>query len=267
RIFIRQIADMYHRRPATAAEIEALKKQAGEILQIDAAVARLMAAVEGDRKAGDQTAGGPTKIAIDAIGGASGDQPRVLISPADGAVTVTGPGTLETKHLEIHLEKPKPIGKWSKAEDGLEVRLAIERVRSNNGTPILATYLELRNVSDSATPIEIALDPAKIEFKVTDAKGKDVPQAGLPYDGIVAPPGTLRLPHDSQLRLGVSGSGAGIPKDEGALLDLASSAVWLFKRGDTAEYHLRANFRISTSGDNSWHGTIDVPPVRIPLAK
>ncbi len=266
KIFIRQIADMYHRRPATATEIEALKKQAGEILQNESAVAWLMAAVEGgEKKAGDQTEKSMMKIAIDAIGDARGDQPRVLISPADGAVTVIGPGTLETKHLEIHLVKP--IGKWSKAEDGLEARLAIERVGSNNGTPILATYLELRNVSDSATPIEIALDPAKIEFKVTDAKGKDVQQAGLPYDGIVAHPGPLRLPHDSQLRLGVSGHGAGIPKDEGALLDLASSAVWLFKRGDTAEYHLNATVRISTSGNNSWHGTIDVPPVRIPLVK
>src|SRR5262249_8259299 len=45
-IFIRQIADMYHRRPATAAEIDALRRQAQEILGDDAAVARLMAAVQ-----------------------------------------------------------------------------------------------------------------------------------------------------------------------------------------------------------------------------
>ena len=45
KIFIRQIADMYHRRPATAAEIDALRQQAQEIVGDDAAVARLMAAV------------------------------------------------------------------------------------------------------------------------------------------------------------------------------------------------------------------------------
>ena len=50
-IFIRQIADMYHRPPAAAAtpaEIDALRKQAAEILQNDAAVARLMVAINPD---------------------------------------------------------------------------------------------------------------------------------------------------------------------------------------------------------------------------
>jgi hypothetical protein len=49
--FIRQIADMYHRPPAAAAtpaEIDALRKQAAEILQNDAAVARLMMAIHPD---------------------------------------------------------------------------------------------------------------------------------------------------------------------------------------------------------------------------
>jgi hypothetical protein len=50
-----------------------------------------------------------------------------------------------------------------------------------------------------ATPLEVLLDPSKIDFKVTDAVGKEVAQVKLPYDGAVATPGTLRLPHDSQL--------------------------------------------------------------------
>ena len=33
----------------------------------------------------------------------------------------------------------------------------------------------------------------KIEFKVTDAGGREVVQAGLPYDGETAAPGTLRV--------------------------------------------------------------------------
>lgn len=311
KIFIRQIADMYHRRPATAAEIEALRKQAGEILQNDAAVARLMAAVEADpKKTADNLSTETDRLRVpeEDIEAVISKDPRL-----QQAVTEVGNLIRQQRELEkvykdknapelvrirsaidsiqqtieqiknedraairnaqrraggeVYIQRGKPSGEWSKTVSGLEARLTVERGRETNGTPILASYLELRNVSDSATPIEIAIDPSKIEFQVTDAKGKDVPQAGLPYDGIVAQPGTLRLPHDSQLRLGVSGHGAGIPKDEGALLDLASSAVWLFKRGDTAEYHLQATVRISTSGNNSWHGTIDVPPVRIPLVK
>jgi hypothetical protein len=266
--FIRQIADMYHRPPAAGAtplETDALRKLAAEILQNDAAVARLMAAIDPDAvrvgntatEPADQNGKSMTNIAIEAVAGASGDKPRVRVRSADGQ--------LDTERLEHYLNKP--AGEWSKPVNSLEARLAIEPGGSNNGTPILATYLELRNVSDSATPIEIAFDPSKIEFKVTDAKGNEVAQAGLPYDGIVAQPGPLRLPHDSQLRLGVSGHGAGIPKDQGALLDLASSAVWLFKRGDTGEYRLQAKFTIAKTSDTAWHGTIELPAVQIPLAK
>lgn len=217
-----------------------------------------MAAVEADpkdapeQKAAEQTGGGLTKLAIEAAAGGG-----VLVRSADREFT--------TEKLYIHLGKGN--AGWSKPVGGLEAGLSLERGRESNGTPILATYLELRNVSDSAAPIEIALDPSKIEFKVTDSSGKEVAQAGLPYDGAMAQPGTLRLPHDSQLRLGVSGNGAGIPKDQGALLDLASSAVWLFKRGDTGEYNLHAKFTIPKTDDHLWHGTIEAPAARIPLAK
>jgi hypothetical protein len=252
-IFIRQIADMYHRRPATAWEIEELRRSADQRLANESAVARLMAAVVADpKKAAEQTEGGLTKLAIEAVAGGG-----VRVRSADREFVTT--------KLYIHLGKGNDG--WSKPVGGLEVGLSLERGGERNGTPILATYLELRNVSDSASPIEIALDPSKIEFIVTDSKGKEVAQAGLPYDGITASPGTLRLPHDSQLRLGVSGSGAGIPKDQGALLDLASSAVWLFQRGDTGEYNLHAKFTIPKTDDHLWHGTIEVPAARIPLAK
>jgi hypothetical protein len=69
------------------------------------------------------------------------------------------------------------------------------------------------------------------------------------------------------LRLCVPGHGAAIPKDEGALLDLASSAVWLFKHGDTSDYQLHAKFTIAKTSDAAWHGIIEVPPAPIPLAK
>jgi hypothetical protein len=257
-IFIRQIADMYHRRPATQAEIDALRTQASEILADEAAVARLMAAVEPDRKkAAEPSDKSSTALAISAIKGAeTSERSHVIVRTAEG----------EFHADSIVLDMRTDDGKWSEPVNGLKARLSFERGRENNGTPIIATYLELRNVSDSATPLEIPLDSTKIEFKVVDAKGKAVAQAGLPYDGITATPGTLRLPHDSQLRLGVSGNGAGIPKDQGALLDLASSAVWLFKRGDVGEYCLRAKFTIAKTDDHSWHGTIEMPDARIPLA-
>jgi hypothetical protein len=82
----------------------------------------------------------------------------------------------------------------------------------------------------------------------------------------------LRLPHDSQLRLSVAGNGAGIPKDQGGLLDLASSANWVFNRGDVGAYYLRAKIAIPktiiVSPDSTsflWSGTLEIPDTRIPL--
>ena len=111
----------------------------------------------------------------------------------------------------------------------------------------------------------MALDPSKIEFKVTDAGGREVPQAGLPYDGETAAPGTLRLPHGSEMRLSVAGNGAGVPKDQGGLLDVASSANWVFKRGDVGQYYLRAKIAIPKTDGSLWNGTIEIPDTRIPL--
>ena len=199
---------------------------------------------------------------------------KILREPLIGMASVTVPEHGEPPPVRIQLAKRSEIpvsaenevggNPWSKPVGGLQARLTFERGKETNGTAIIATYLELRNVSDSATPLEVPLDLSKIEFKVTDGAGKEVAQAGLPYDGAVATPGTLRLPHDSQLRLSVSGNGAGIPKDQGGLLDLASSAVWLFKRGDVVAYYLRAKIVIPKTDEKVWNGTIEIPDMRIP---
>jgi hypothetical protein len=63
--------------------------------------------------------------------------------------------------------------------------------------------------------------------------------------------------------LSITGNGAGIPKHQGGLLDLASSAVWLFKRGDIGTYYLRAKIAIPNTDEHFW--TIEIPDKRIPL--
>jgi beta-lactamase regulating signal transducer with metallopeptidase domain len=332
KIFIRQIADMYHRRPATAAEIDALRRQAQETLGDDAAVARLMAAVQApDEKrappepaadraddAHDKTDQAWAKLGLrltpipaakfkelknkfdrlDSYRGALRvDEVRPgsaaameHLQPGDLLVGLHIWETVDNEQVNWVLGRPNfaeslPLkfyifrngetrsGRfdlsiedvWSKPASGLQARLAFEREKEMNGTPIVETYLELKNVSDSATPIEIPLDPSKIEFKVTDAGGKEIAQAGLPYDGVAAAPGTLRLPHRSLLRLSVAGNGAGVPKDQGGLLDVASSANWVFKRGDVGQYYLRAKIAIPKTDEQRWSGTIEIPDTRIPL--
>ena len=219
----------------------------------------------------------PGQYRIEAQLWVSPNRANFLLAPILlGETIVTVPEQGAPEPVKIELAKPGQTTRatllneisenpWSKPVDGLQARLNFERGKEINGTPIMATYLELRNVSDSATPLEVPLDPSKIEFKVTDVAGKEVAQAGLPYDGAMATPGTLRLPHDSQLRLSVSGNGAGISKDQGGLLDLVSSAVWLFKRGDVGAYYLRAKIAIPKTDERLWYGTIEIPDTRIPL--
>jgi beta-lactamase regulating signal transducer with metallopeptidase domain len=201
---------------------------------------------------------------------------KFLREPLFGTASVTVPERGEPSPVRIELAKPRlgpnAMGSnvvsgnpWSAPVAGLQARLMFERAKVTNGTPIIATYLELRNVSESAVPLEVALDPSKIAFTVTDVAGKEVAQAGLPYDGAMATPGTLRLPHDSQLRLSISGNGAGIPKDQVGVLDLASSAVWVFKRGDVGAYYLRAKIAIPKADEHLWNGTIEIPDTRIPI--
>jgi hypothetical protein len=329
-IFIRQIADMYHRRPATSAEIDALRRQAEETLGDDAAVARLMAAVQAKDEKPARAEPAPSaddphaktdqawatlglrlttipatifkelkrkNDRLDSYRGALRVDDVRAGSPAakehlergDLLVGLHIWETVDNEQVDWVLGRPNfaeflPLkfyifrdgatrsgqfdlseNSWSKPTGGLQARLVIERGKQVNGTPIIATFLELKNVSDSAKPIEIALDPSKVEFKVTNAGGKEIAQEGLPYDGEAAAPGTLRLPRGSLLRLSVAGNGAGVPKDQGGLLDVASSANWVFKRGDVGAYFLRAKITIPKADGQLWSGTIEIPDTRIPF--
>jgi hypothetical protein len=154
---------------------------------------------------------------------------------------------------------------WSKPVGGLQARLVIERGEETNGTPMIGTYLELRNVSKSVVPLEIPLDPSKIEFKVTDAAGKEVVNAGPADKEFAALDRNLRLPRGGVLRFDVSGGVPVplLPKDQGALL-VTSSEFWVFKRGDVGAYYLRAKIAIPKTDEHLWNGTIEIPDTRIP---
>ena len=221
-IFIRQIADMYHRRPATHGEIESLRQLAKNLLANETAVDRLMAAVEADpKKAAEQTEGGVTKIAIAAV--------------ADDK------GEVKKASEEFGDEPP-----WSKQVNRLKARLSFGRGKDTyKGSSSIFTYLELsydgRGVSDSLT---IPLDPAKIEFKVTDAAGKEVPIKSLD-SGVDTYTPKLEIPSYSQLRLYLKGSISETTfKDQATFLSLALDRGCVFPRGDTGEYTLHAKFTI-----------------------
>ncbi len=159
---------------------------------------------------------------------------------------------------------PAETPAWSEPVNGLQARLSFARKPAVNGTPIIATYLELKNVSDVGNVMEIPIDPEKTHFTVTDSAGKDVEPSNGPFDGISVEVGVLRLPHDSSLRFNISSNGAGIPKDQAGMLDLGAARDWVFKSGDQGTYCLEGRFTVEKGKDRSWAGTVELPKVKIP---
>jgi|ERR1700736_4767189 len=116
---------------------------------------------------------------------------------------------------------------WSLPVNGLETCLSFGKKETINGTPLISTYLQLRNVADIANVMELPLNLDRIQFEVVDERDKTLPQAARAYDEVSVEVGMLRMPYDSYLRLNISHRGAGVPKNQGALLDLGVSHVWM----------------------------------------
>ena len=166
------------------------------------------------------------------------------------------------------LAAAEPDAGWSKPSNGLQARWAFANTEGYNGTPYIVTYLELRNVSHIANVLEVPLRIESIAFELRDETGKVVPPSNGPFDGMSVDLGMLRLPYDSTLRFNIASRGAGVMKDQAALLDLGWSSNWTFTPGDKHSYSLTAKFTIDKSEDRIWAGTVEMPATPLPsLAK
>jgi hypothetical protein len=156
---------------------------------------------------------------------------------------------------------------WSPPVNGLQARLGLARGQVLNGTLLITTYLELRNVANVANVMEVPLNLEAIQFEVVDDQDKLLAHTSAPYDEFTVELGMLRLPHDSYLRFDISHHGAGVPKNQAALLDLGVLNVWVFSPGDKRSYYLRGKFSIEPRKDRTWSGMIEMPKVKIPAAE
>jgi hypothetical protein len=158
---------------------------------------------------------------------------------------------------------------WSEESNGLRARLSMRRGHVVNGTGIVVTYLELSNVSDLGTPMLVIVRSGSVKFSVTDADGRDVPQANGPFSGRVFDVPELVLPHDSSIRFRIGPRGFGIPADQAALVDLGPMQGWVLPR-DGKAYYLQGVLEVAKVKDDRtergtlWHGKVELPRVRIP---
>ncbi len=158
---------------------------------------------------------------------------------------------------------------WSQTVNGLQARITLKRSAVSNGTPIISTYLELRNVSNLAAPMRLAWASEKMKFRVIDANGRELPAAMGKGNWRSLGKQNLVIPNRGTLSFDISSRGLGIPGDQAGLIDLGSTYNWVFKHKEK-DYYLRAVLKIPEDKHDRdrrswWHGQIEMPPVRVPL--
>jgi hypothetical protein len=148
---------------------------------------------------------------------------------------------------------------WSKPENGLQARLVLVQRPKLNGTRQLHPYLELRNVSDIAYPLKVRCDSGHVKFELVGTDGKVIRSGwSLPRSGPHPDPGTVVLPFDSSIRIGMGCSTWGVPKDAPAMI-ATDSGAWVLKQEETGKVFLRVTIKgekIESEPDRTWHGTI-----------
>jgi len=126
-------------------------------------------------------------------------------------------------------------------------------------------YLELRNVSDSASPIKVCCGGGHVKFELIDADGKAVRDGWtLPRGGPHADPGTIVLPFDSSIRIGMYCSNWGVPR--AAAMIATDSGAWVIESHEKGKLFLRATItggKTDLKSQRIWQGTIVTPPVKV----
>lgn len=156
---------------------------------------------------------------------------------------------------------------WSKPTGGLEARVTLVEKPKSNGTRSLVPYLELRNVGDSAYPLKVYCDTGHVKFELVGADGKVVRDGwSLSRSGPHADPGTVALPVDSSIRIGMYCSNWGVPRDAAAMISTDSGA-WVLQLKEKGRVFLRATITGATKGaiqpEHMWYGTIVTPALKV----
>ena len=159
-----------------------------------------------------------------------------------------------------HAESP-----WSQPVKGLRARIVLKWREVCNGTPIIAPFLELQNVSNTMNPMKLAWCREKMKFRVVDAQGHEPPPTGSAHSGPVLDHLDLVLPCRGTLSFDTSMGGWGIHGNKAGQLETV-----VFDRDDK-DYYLHTVLEIPTSerGEDKfarpWEGRIEIPPVLVPL--
>jgi hypothetical protein len=155
---------------------------------------------------------------------------------------------------------PAEADSWSQPTNGLQARITLVEKPISNGTRQIVPCLELRNVSDSAYPLKVRCDDGHVKFELVGADGKVIREGWtLPRSGPHPDPGTVVLPFDSSIRIGMHCSNWGVPKDKPAMI-ATDSGAWVLQQEEKGKVFLRVTIKgtqVESDPDRIWHGTIE----------
>ena len=151
---------------------------------------------------------------------------------------------------------PLSAGAWSPAVNGLQGRLLVALAGKAGERRFPFIYLEIRNVSDIATPLSVKYDGDKsMTLEVADSKNRKAPPVGGVFSQVTDGPFNVVLPYTGTLRFLISDTGYGIA------FNLPASS-------GSKPYFLRGTFSVLVSkkyeAQREWHGLLTLPPVKIP---
>lgn len=155
---------------------------------------------------------------------------------------------------------PDDADSWSKPVNQLQARVVLIEKPKINGTRWIVPYLELRNVSDVAYPLKVRCDGGHVRFALIGADGKVLRNGWeLPRSGLHPHPGTIVLPFDSSIRIGMGCTNWGVPKNAPAMISTDSGA-WVLKQQEKGKVFLRVTIKgekVEPEDDQIWHGRIE----------
>ena len=159
---------------------------------------------------------------------------------------------------------------WSTPVNGLRARLVILPPAQTN-TPFCRVLLEMQNVGDVAGQKEIRFSPARLDLRIADSDGRELPVSNDPYDGMSPLWEPTLLPYAGSIRFQISFPGLGYrPTKDMRIVDVGAGKAWVVPQ-DGSEYWLSGKLSIlKEPGDHPhkvWSGTLELPKVKIPEAE
>ena len=170
------------------------------------------------------------------------------------------------------------VGDWSDVvhdgDSALRGRLLVQNDTKESRAKV---YLELQHPFEGGwtIPVEVYYDIGRCEAlhtEVTDSLGQPVGRQGVSIRMITPMPYWVTLPCDSTIRLRVDWGNLSPPPEPGSLELHIGWSCWVIRPKATKKLFLSGSFTPSTDRGSStpyhdWHGTLNLPKVRIPFKR